>query len=326
MGIVSRIRVSMFCALTLLAGVAVGQVPAAAPGKPQAQSQLPPPGGPTAGSNGPRQRPPGYEDPYAGKKRVLLIADTHTGNQNAHDAISHAMGTLERVAREAGIVLYIRTDTEWVTKDEVWGTGDYAKGGKKQARGRNLKDFDAVVFYINGETDMTPKQKADLLSYIHDDGKGFVGIHTATSAGYYWPEYGEMIGGYFDNHPWGIGTARMIIERPDFAGMAGYVSNPVVKDEHYEMLAPYSRANIDVLARIDTSSVDMKNPGIHRTDGDFPMAWIKSYGSGRVFYSDLGHSDASWDDPRMQKMYLDAIKWAAGITSYPIRPHPIPVK
>jgi hypothetical protein len=255
---------------------------------------------------------------------VLFIADIRTGNQIAHDALSHAMGTLERVARQAGIILYLRTDTAWITKDEVWGAGDYAKGGKKQARGRNLADFDAVVFYINGETELSAKQKADLLSYVHNDGKGFVGIHTASAAGYGWPEYGEMIGGYFDNHPWGIASARIRLERPDFPGLAGYRRNPVVTDEHYEFLAPYSRADVDVLASIDTRSVNMNNPQIHRTDGDFPVAWIRNYGAGRVFYSDLGHSDSSWDDRRMQTLYLEAIKWAVGMTSYPVRPHPMP--
>jgi len=262
-------------------------------------------------------------DPYAGKPKILFVADTHTGNQNAHDGISHAMAQLEHAVRAAGMVLYLRTDTEWITKDEVWGTGDYAKGCKKQARGRNLNDFAAVVFYINGETDMTPKQKADLLSWIKS-GKGFVGIHTATSAGYYWPEYGDMIGGYFDNHPWGITTARIRVEHPDFPGMQGYVANPLVYDEHYSYLPPYSRDKVDVLASIDTRSVDMKNPEVHRKDGDFPVAWIKSYGAGRVFYSDLGHPDAAWDDPRMLNMYVGAIKWAAGLASYPIRPHAQP--
>ena len=92
----------------------------------------------------PGGRPP---DPYAGKKKILIVGDLHTGNQIAHDALSHAMATLERLGRESGAyVAFIRTDTEWITKSEVWGTGDYVKGGRKQARGHNLNDFDAVVF------------------------------------------------------------------------------------------------------------------------------------------------------------------------------------
>ena len=41
-----------------------------------------------------------------------------------------------------------------------------------------------------------------MMSFIKDDGKGFVGIHAAMDTNYKWPEYGEMIGGWFDQHPW----------------------------------------------------------------------------------------------------------------------------
>ena len=51
-----------------------------------------------------------------------------------------------------------------------------------QARGRNLDYFDAVVFYTNGETEMSAQQKADLLAFVRDDGKGFVAVHTATAS------------------------------------------------------------------------------------------------------------------------------------------------
>ena len=51
---------------------------------------------------------------------------------------------------------------------------------------------------------------------------------------------------------------------------------------------------------------------VHRQDRDFAVAWAKMYGKGRVFYSTFGHTDESWDDPRVQTMYLEAIKWAIG--------------
>ena len=72
----------------------------------------------------PRSQPPGYGDAYAGKKKVLVIGDLHTGNQNAHDALSHAIATIEQLGRSSGAyVAFLRTDTQWVTKDEVWGMG-----------------------------------------------------------------------------------------------------------------------------------------------------------------------------------------------------------
>ncbi len=263
-------------------------------------------------------------DPYAGKKRLLVVADLSTGNQNAHLAVSHAAAVIEQLGRESGAyVTFIRTDTDWVTLEETWGTGDYAQGGSKQARGKNLAYFDAVLFYTNGETRMSSEQKRDLLAWVRE-GHGFIGVHTAAATAYAWPEYGEMLGGIFDNHPWMISDARVIVERPEFPAMSGFATGMTLRDEHYQMRAdPYSRDKVDVLARIDPASVDLTNPMVHRTDNDFPVAWIKAYGAGRVFYTGLGHTDAAWDDPRIRTMMREAIGWAIAGGDTP-RPHPIP--
>ena len=210
---------------------------------------------------------PRFPDPYAGQKKVLVVADLHTGNQIAHDAVSHAIATLERLGRESGAyVAFLRTDTTLVTKGEVWGTGDYAKGGPRAARGRNLDYFDAVVFYTNGETEMTAQQKADLLAFVRDDGKGFVAVHTATASFSSWPEYGAMVGGFFENHPWNVFDAPVIVERPDFPAMQHLPRELVLRDEMYQYRAPYSRANVDVLARLDERKLDLTNPNVKRTD------------------------------------------------------------
>ena len=140
--LLARLKAAASLTVVLLASVAVS-AQQVAPGEPN--SKL----------------PPGYGDQYAGRKKVLIIGDTHTGNQSAHDAVSHAMATLERLGREsAAYIAFIRTDMQWITKAEVWGTGDYAKGGPKQARGHNLSNFDALIFYTNGDTDMTERSAA----------------------------------------------------------------------------------------------------------------------------------------------------------------------
>ena len=69
------------------------------------------------------------------------------------------------------------------------------------------------------------QQKKDLLSFVHDDGKGFVGVHSAIDTFYKWPEYGEMIGGYFNDHPWGVFDAPVIVEDPEFPGMQAFRAN-----------------------------------------------------------------------------------------------------
>jgi type 1 glutamine amidotransferase len=48
------------------------------------------------------------------------------------------------------------------------------------------------------------------------------------------------------------------------------------------------------------------------------------YGKGRVFYSTLGHTEESWDDPDVRKMYFEAIKWVLGMTEGSVASHPRP--
>jgi type 1 glutamine amidotransferase len=270
-----------------------------------------------------QQRP---ADPYAGKKKVLAIGDVHTGYQ--HDSVSHALATIERLGRESGLfVTFIRTDTQLVTKDKVWGMGRYAAppAGTRGVNSKNLDYFDAIFFYGLGEEELSDQQKADLLSFVHDDGKGFVGAHSAIDAFFHWPEYGQMLGASFDNHPWGVLDAPIIVEEPSFPGMKQFAREFVFRDEIYVPAnAPYSRDKVDVLARMDASKLDLKVKDLHRTDGDFPVAWVKKYGKGNVFYSTFGHLDEAWDDKGIQAMYLEAIKWALGLTSYTPRPHAIP--
>jgi uncharacterized protein len=254
-----------------------------------------------------QNQPAAVTDPYAGKKKVLAIGDVHTGYQ--HDSVSHALATIERLGRDSGLfVTYIRTDTQLITKGEIYGTGKYAAppSGSRRVNAKNLNYFDAIFFFGLGEEELSPQQKSDLLSFVHDDGKGFVGAHSAIDAFYNWPQYGEMMGAYFDNHPWGVMDAPIIVEESRFPAMKHLPKEFTLRDEIYVPTnAPYSRKNVDVLARLDADKIDLEIPDLHRTNRDFPVAWVKNYGRGRVFYGSLGHLDSSWDDPQVQQMYFE---------------------
>jgi type 1 glutamine amidotransferase len=78
--------------------------------------------------------------------------------------------------------------------------------------------------------------------------------------------------------------------------------------------------------RLDASKLDLNNPRVHRKDLDFAVTWAKMYGKGRVFYSTLGHVEQNWDDPRIQKMYVEAIKWAMGLVNADVTPRPAPAQ
>ena len=74
-----------------------------------------------------------------------------------------------------------------------------------------------------------------------------------------------------------------------------------------------------MLLRLDVSKMPA-NPNLRRTDGDFPLAWAKNYGKGRVFYSSLGHAAETWDNRDVAQMYLEAIKWSLGLSEVTPRP------
>jgi type 1 glutamine amidotransferase len=128
------------------------------------------------------------------------------------------------------------------------------------------------------------------MSFVRDDGKGFVAAHSGATAFFSWPEFGEMLGGRFDEHPWQIIGAPVLVEDPAFPATRHFPARIALRDEHYQ-LKDFSRDNVRVLARLDASALDLEAPLEHRKDADFPVAWAKTHGRGRVFYSTLGHTD-----------------------------------
>ncbi len=241
------------------------------------------------------------------KKRLLIIGEE---KGYRHEAVSHAMSTIERLGRQTGLWdTVIRTDTECLTKKKL------------EYNAKNLNDFDAVLFYTGGTLEMDDQQKKDFLSFVHDDGKGFIGIHSAAITFTDWPEYGEMIGGYYDEHPWGVFDAPIVVEDAGFPGMSQWPKAFTLSDEIYQM-KNFSRENTRVLMRLDPSKLDLTNPKVHRKDNDFAVTWAKMYGKGRVFYSTLGHVEANWDKPEMQTMIVEAIKWAMRMTDADVTPRP----
>jgi len=124
-----------------------------------------------------------------------------------------------------------------------------------------------------------------------------------------------MMGGYFDNHPWGIFEGRVVVDAPDFPAMRHFAPAFTRREEFYVLREkPYSRERVRVLAHLDAAGLDLKNPNYHRKDADLPVALARTYGKGRTFWSNFGHFAETWDDPDIQKMYLEALKWAMGLT------------
>lgn len=242
-------------------------------------------------------------------KHVLIVGETKGFE---HDSVSAAMASVYQMGMESGLWdTTIRTDTELITKKDL------------SRNAKNLNYFDVLIFAsTTGEMDLDDSQKQDMMSFIKEDGKGFVGIHAALDTNYNWPEYGEMIGGWFDQHPWMTFNAPIINEDPEFPAVRHFPGEFVKYDEIYQPKS-WSRDKVHVLLSLDSARLDYSNnPRIHRADHDFPVAWDKLYGKGRVFYSTLGHTEESWQDPDIKKMYFEAIKWSLGMTDGSTSPHP----
>jgi hypothetical protein len=256
----------------------------------------------------PRPAPPAGKVP----RHVLVIAQTHGFE---HDSIPDAMAAVYNMGKESGLWdTVLRTDTELLTKKKL------------DRNAKNLDYFDAVVFAsTTGELDLDDEQKAALLSFVHDDGKGFVGIHAALDTLYKWPEYGKMIGGYFNEHPWMTFNAPIRNEGGDFPATRHFPASFHKFDEIYQP-KDWSRSDVNVLLSLDPSKLDYNNPRVHRADHDFAIAWSKNYGKGRVFYSTLGHTTESWKDPDIRTMYFEAIKWSLGMTDGSTTSHPAPAQ
>ena len=173
-----------------------------------------------------------------------------------------------------------------------------------------LKPYDAVVFYTTGELPISDAQKAAFLDFIRS-GKGFVGIHSATDTFYKWPEYGELIGGYFDQHPWHQ-EVNIKVEDQRHPATRHLGRTFKLTDEIYQF-KDFSRSRVHVLLSLDASSVDLNKKAVHRTDKDFALAWWRNYGKGRVFYTALGHRPEVWQDERFQQHLLGAVRWAMGL-------------
>lgn len=182
-----------------------------------------------------------------------------------------------------------------------------------------IEQFDAIVFLsttqdVFKDSDKPEVLQKSLMGFVKG-GKGFIGIHAATDTFHNWPEYGEMMNGYFDGHPWGAGTRVHIAIEPGKAEhplVAMFEGEPIeFKEEIYQFKEPYDSKKVEMLLRLDPAKSDSVK-GAKRKDNDYGVAWARHWGEGRVFYCSLGHNHEMYWNPKILKHYLSGIQWAIG--------------
>ncbi|WP_346236102.1 ThuA domain-containing protein [Niabella insulamsoli] len=215
------------------------------------------------------------------RPKVLLMTKT---NGFYHSSIPKGIETIQKLGAENGF--------------EVVATKDSALFNAS-----NLKQYAAIIFLNTTGTLFNEDQKAAIQQYIHNGG-GFVGIHAATDTEYGWPWYNKMIGAWFDSHP-KQQEAKLLVKDKKHPATRHLPSVWERKDEWYNF--KNINPDINILIAIDESSYEGgKNGKVH------PMSWYHSFEGGRVFYTGLGHTDASYDEPLFLKHLLGGIKYAMG--------------
>lgn len=272
--------------------------------------------------------------PHGAKPMKHLLVVTVTKGFR-HDSIPVAEQVIQMLGEKTH-----EWDTDFVRTDEEM---------QEKMTPEALKKYDAVVF-ANTTGVLPLPDPQGFLDYIKD-GHGFVGMHSASDTFHTWPgqqdgvsEYIQMLGGEFLTHH-AQSVADIHIEDTHFPGIrelmaegekaGGGPNTPVeqlqqghsvvydhiwlVFDEMY-ILKNNDRTKVHVILSMNhypnDGSPDAGKPGDHL------IAWCKSYGKGRVFYTVLGHRQEMWRDPLYQQLILGGIRFALGLAHANTKPSP----
>lgn len=160
------------------------------------------------------------------------------------------------------------------------------------------------VFFANTTGNLGIPDLNALLTWIRA-GHPFLGAHSASDTYRDAPPYIEMLGGEFDTHG-DQTTVDLTVEDRAHPATAPLPSPFRIFDEIYEFRSN-PRATSTILLSLDRHPSD-GHPEAGRP-GDFPIAWHRRYGEGRVFYTALGHREDVWTNPLFQQHLLGAIRW-----------------
>lgn len=225
---------------------------------------------------------------YAQSSPARILYFTHSAGYR-HDVIPLSKAILSQLGSNSGGF-------------EVTATEDTSELSTE-----NLKRYAAVMFYTSGELPMSDAQKSALINFVLSGG-GFLGVHSATDTFYTWSDYLDLVGGYFNGHPWHQAVTIEVVDPSN--PLVAFLGNSLqIKDEIYQ-ISDFDYRGSSVLLRLDPGSVDLGKSGVHRRFYGWPLAWTRRYGEGRVFCTVLGHEPSVWRDARYQRLLTNAILWS----------------
>ena len=180
-----------------------------------------------------------------------------------------------------------------------------------------LDEYDIVAFYTTGDL---PIAEGDFDYFVGDwlreKGHGFIGFHSATDTYKNKEAYWDLVGGSFDGHPWGANTLDvMTVHDTSHPAMAPYDAEFAFRDEIYQY-TNWQPEKVKVLMSLNMAKCQVKRP-YH-----VPVAWVKEVGSGKMFYTNLGHRLETWKDEQFKASIVGAVKWIRGDVEGDATPNP----
>lgn len=184
-----------------------------------------------------------------------------------------------------------------------------------------LAELDVLVFYTTGALPISRRSWQAIQAWVASGRGGFVGLHSAADTGLDFPggrdSYVAMLGGDFAGHPWNQGDPVRIRalggERPVTAMWPAAFDH---REEIYQYQA-FDPARVRVLQSLDFAYTPTRRPWA------VPVSWVRQIGHGRLFYTNLGHTPATWSDPRFRDQIVQAILWAGGQGRADAEPNPL---
>lgn len=181
----------------------------------------------------------------------------------------------------------------------------------------NLAKYQLVMFYTTGTLPISP----DNLDYFFKEwlpakGHAFVGFHSATDTFHDYQPYWDMIGGTFVEHPWNAGdTVTISVHDPSHPAMKPFGDEFAFQDEIYRY-KNWQPEKVRLLMSLNMAKCQIKRPFL------VPVSWVKEYGEGRMFYTNLGHNEKTWTNPQFIAHVTGGIEWALGLAEGSAKPNP----
>jgi type 1 glutamine amidotransferase len=209
--------------------------------------------------------------------KVVILSGSNHGFESSARAID------EFLRQEADIDVHVVDD-----KDILCALNGYDACVFGTGFTRTVRLDDGTLERLD---DLTPQQEHGLFDFVHGGG-GLVGTH---GTAWWIPSRAvPLLGGHANWHPPGLIFEVQIAD----------TEHPITRDV----------SDFEVEDEIYMSAWD---PAIHILatatwqEKEHPLAWTQPYGAGRVFYTALGHTAATFARPMMQRLMINGVRWVA---------------